>query len=84
MRPLRPPTPIWGQVTTAASCKRLKAVNGRISMEGKEHSSDNVFVERLWGTLYYDGVSGDWGKGVGLFKYIGDGFRSQGSELEAR
>jgi putative transposase len=44
------------QFTSAAFTGRLEADNILISMDGRGRALDNVFVERLWGTVKYEDV----------------------------
>ncbi|RCW87172.1 transposase [Paracoccus lutimaris] len=44
------------QFTSFAWTDRLKRVGTQISMEGKERCLDNIFIERLWRSLKYEGV----------------------------
>ena len=44
------------QFTSFAWIDRLKRVGTRISMEGKGHCIDNIFIERLWWSLKYECV----------------------------
>ena len=46
-----------GSQFTSAAFTDLMKVNGiRISMDGKGSWRDNVFIERLWRTIKYEGV----------------------------
>ena len=44
------------QFTSFAWTDRLKRCGARISMDGKGRCLDNIFIERLWRSLKYEGV----------------------------
>ena len=44
------------QFTSFARTDRLRLADTRISIDGKERSIDNIFVERLWRSLKYECV----------------------------
>lgn len=52
------------QFTSFAWTDRMKRPGTRISMDGKGHCIDNIFIERLWRSLKYECVYlHAWGTG---------------------